>query len=159
MKSLRIGMLFCKICMRDIAMFLSSVSILSVIELMIQCGANVNESLQQGWTCLRPLHAIAGCDDIDIAKPIIELLLAHGAHADCVDRQGKFPQDCTQESAMKELLSSTRKLSLKCRCAQIIVSKNIDHQTYLSVHLLDFIRLHSRPEVESTRRIEISGWW
>ena len=129
-------------------LFMFSVSALSVIELMIQCGANVNESLQQGWTCLRPLHAIAGCDDIDIAKPIIELLLAHGAHADCVDRQGKFPQDSTREPAMKELLSSTRKLSLKCRCAQIIALKNIDYQTHLPAHLIDFIRLHSLPEAE-----------
>ena len=51
---------------------------------------------------------------------------------------------------MKELLSiPTRKLSLKCRCAQIIVSKNIDYQTHLPAHLLDYIRLHSKPEIVS----------
>ena len=130
-------------------LFIFSVSALSVIELMIYCGANVNGVTLNHWTPNRPLHAIAKCRDIDIAKPIIELLLAHGAHADCIDSKGRFPQDYTQEPAMKELLSPTRKLSLKCRCAQIIVSKNIEYQTHLPVHLLDFIRLHSKPEIGS----------
>ena len=136
-------------------LFLFSVSTLSVIELMIQCGANVNGVDWYGRTCLRPLHAMTRWYDIDIVKPIIELLLAHGAHADCVDSEGKLPQDCTWEPTMKELLSSTRKLSLKCRCAQIIVSKKINYQIDLPVHLRDFIRLHSKPEVESPRRIAI----
>ena len=135
-----------------------SVTALSVIQFMIQCDANVNGVGANDWTYGRPLHAIARCDDIDIAKPIIELLLAHGAHADCVDEQGKLPQDCVWKPTIKEFLSPTRKLSLKCRCAQIIVSKNIDYQTHIPVHLLDFIRLHSQLKVQSTSRIEICDW-
>ena len=58
-------------------LFMFSVSALSVIEFLIQCGANVNRIHLNSRTGLRPLHAIARCDDTDIAKPIIELLLAH----------------------------------------------------------------------------------
>ena len=132
---------------------------MSVIELIIQCGANVNGTLLHGSTYVRPLHVIARGNDIDIAKRIIELLLAHGAHTDCIDLEGRFPQDYTREPAMKELLSPTRKLSLKCRCAQIIVLKNIDYQTHLPAHLLNFIGLHSKPKTESKQRIDISVWW
>ena len=82
-----------------------SVSVFSVIEFVIQCGANVNRIHLNGGAGLRPLHAVARYRDIDIAKPIIELLLAHGAHADCIDSERRFPQDYTQEPAMKELLS------------------------------------------------------
>ena len=83
---------------------------------------------------------------------MIEFLLAHGAHADCIDETGQFPEDCTDEPAMKELLSPTRKLCLKCRCAQIIVSKNVDHGNDLPVHLVDFIRIHSNPKIQSKRK-------
>ncbi|CAF3924740.1 unnamed protein product [Adineta steineri] len=104
---------------------------------MIQCGANVN-GIHNNWPFGRPLHAIATCSNIDIAKPIIELFLAQGAHADSIDSRGNLPQDLASQPAVKELLRSTRKLSLKCRCAQIIVSTRINYQNYLSSNLVIF---------------------
>ena len=135
-----------------------SVSPLSVMELMIRCGANVNGIGEYSWIYGRPLHAATTVSDVDVAKPMVELLLTHGAHADCIDERGKFPEDCTDDPAIKELLSPTRKLSLKCRCAQIIASKNINCQTLLPVHLVDFIRLHSNPKIVLPQRIERSYW-
>ena len=111
---------------------------------MIRCGANVNEIENDlsDTPGTRPLHAIA-LAYTDLAKPIAELLLAYGAHADCIDDYGRLPQDRTCDLAIKALLSPTRNLSLKCRCAQMIVSKRINYRQCLSPNLVAFVQLHS----------------
>ncbi|UJR19677.1 hypothetical protein I4U23_022811 [Adineta vaga] len=119
-----------------------NVSTLSVIHLLILCGANVNE-IDTDWSFTRPLHMIARCSNIDIAKPIIQLLHAQGAHADCIDSRGNLPEDLALEPTVKEFLRSNRNLSLRCRCAQIIVSKRTNYQKYLSSNLITFVRLHN----------------
>ncbi|CAF0935501.1 unnamed protein product [Adineta ricciae] len=124
---------------------LYNVSTLSVIQLMIRCGANV-DGASNDRSSVRPLHVIATCSDIDISKPVIELLLSHGAHIDCIDGRGNLPYALASEPAIKELLRPTRSLSLKCRCAQIIVSTRINYQNYLSSNLSSFVRLHVATE-------------
>lgn len=112
---------------------------------MVQCGANVNGT-SNNRSSVRPLHVIATCSDIHIGKSVIELLLSHGAHIDCIDDRGNLPYALASEPAIKELLCPTRNLSLKCRCAQIIVSTRINYQNYLSSNLSDFVRLHETTE-------------
>ena len=116
-----------------------------MIQLMIRSGANVN-GINRGWGITRPLHAIASSYDSDSAKPIIELLLAHGAHADCIDERGRLPQDLVHDPVRKELLSPTRNLSLKCRCAQMIIFKKISYRHCLSPNLVAFVQLHTNDE-------------
>ncbi|CAF1586682.1 unnamed protein product [Adineta ricciae] len=118
-----------------------NVSTLSIIQLMILWGANVN-GRSKNLFLFQPLHVIATCSDIDIAKPIIELLLDQGAHLDCINTRNELPQDLASDSAIKELLCPTRKLSLKCQCAQIIVSTKINYGNCLPSNLSAFVRLH-----------------
>ncbi|CAF4754928.1 unnamed protein product [Rotaria sp. Silwood2] len=113
---------------------------------MIQCGANVNAVCR--YFKERPLHFIAKCLDIDIARPIIELLLVQGAHTDCVDDQGRLPHDLASEPSVKELLRTARRLSLKCRCAQVIISTKMNYRNRLSSNLVAFVRLHCNRETD-----------
>ncbi|CAF1148180.1 unnamed protein product [Adineta ricciae] len=123
----------------------------SAIRLLIQCGADVN-ALSNHWRRInRPLHIIAKCSNILEAKPVIELLLACGAHPDAVDHRGVQPKDEAEVRDVKELLSTSRHLSLKCRCAQLIVSQEINYKHYFYPKLVEFIELHRKSDSPWTR--------
>lgn len=121
---------------------LFSLSVLSIIRLLIRCKANVDEVVPS--TKSTPLHIIAECDDIDIARSVIMLLLEANAHTDFIDKYGRLPEDCAQILEIKMCLRSNRKLSLKCRCAQLINLKNVYYENCLSSNLINFVEMHSR---------------
>ena len=108
---------------------------------MILSGANVNGT-NNNQSFLRPLHAIAACSDIDISKPVIELLLDCGAHPDATNYLGNQSKDEAKARSVKKLLSTSRHLSLKCRCAQVIISQKINYKHYFNGRIIDFIQLH-----------------
>ena len=118
-----------------------SFSIFFAIVFLIQCGADANGILST-WTEDRPLHLIARCSDIIAAKPVIELLLDCGAHPDATDYFGNQPKDEAKVRSVKKLLSTSRHLSLKCRCAQVIISQKINYKHYFNGRIIDFIQLH-----------------
>ena len=124
--------------------FSFSLSNLSIIRLLIQCGADVNEICD--YERNRPLHLIAKCSDIAIAKPVIELLLNAGTHPDTIDYRGCTPKDIAQAPDVKNFLLEHTQLSLKYRCAQMIVSKKMNYQNHLPSSLITFVQLHSNSE-------------
>ena len=133
---------------------------MSIIRLLIQCGADVNEICDNEGN--RPLHFIAQCSNIVRAKPVIELLLAFGAHPDAMNYKGYLPKDIAKARDVKILLSQSQKLSLKCRCARMIISTTINYQKYLSPNLIAFIQLHSNSERnQSSDRFRFNDdfWW
>jgi hypothetical protein len=121
------------------------VSILSIVRLLIDCGANVNEV--DSTTKETPLHIIAGCHDIDHARPVVKLLLDANAHIDCGNIHGCQPEDFARTFEMKEFLHANRKLSLKCLCANLINLKNIRYASCLSSNLIGFVRMHSKKQI------------
>ncbi|UJR13239.1 hypothetical protein I4U23_000261 [Adineta vaga] len=123
-----------------------SFSTFSVICLLIQCGADVNDVFDRYGN--RPLHLIASCSNVLVAKPVIQLLLDYGAHPDVVDYAGRHPVDLTWDHDVKNLLSNSKHLSLKCRCAQL-TSKNLNYQKYLTPKLHSFIQLHTKSHQKS----------
>ncbi|CAF3855504.1 unnamed protein product [Rotaria sp. Silwood1] len=116
--------------------------ILSVIRLLIDAGADVDQAHPR--TKSTPLHMIADCVNADIARSIIELLFAADAHIDCIDYRNCRPEDRARTLEVKELLRTTQKLSLKCRCAHLINSTNMSYANYLSSRLVVFVRMHGR---------------
>ena len=122
---------------------------MSILDLLIRFGADVNEICEE-WSGRRPLHLIATHSNLAIARPLIELLLAHGAHLDVVDRSGHFPQDLARTLDVKELLRIDRQLSLKCRCAQIIASTRMNYETMLPPSLIPFVQLHSNSKRDNS---------
>ncbi|CAF1025280.1 unnamed protein product [Adineta ricciae] len=119
----------------------SSFSIFSAILFLIHCGTDVN-GIFHSWTGDRPLHLIARCSDIIEAKLIIELLLNCGAHPDAINYFGNQPKNEAKVRSVKKLLSTSRHLSLKCRCAQVIISQKINYKHYFNRRTIDFIQLH-----------------
>ncbi|CAF4649604.1 unnamed protein product [Rotaria sp. Silwood2] len=62
---------------------------------------------------------------------------------------------------VKALFCESKKLSLKCQCAQIIGSSNMYYEHYLNSYLTAFVRLHSRPKPNEIRYFDDwsdSGW-
>jgi hypothetical protein len=88
------------------------------------------------------LHLVANTYNVDDAQPIIEILIAAGAHTDCLDYQGLLPEQRAGSIEIKKLLHSKRSRSLKCQCAHLIISKGFNYESYLPKHLKDFILLH-----------------
>ena len=117
---------------------------MSIVRLLIRCGADVNEVAPSMKST--PLHLTARCNDVDNAKSVIRLLLDANAHIDCIDGSGQQPEDRAWSFEIQMLLHENRKLSLKCRCAQLINLKNMCYAKSLSSNLIGFVRMHSRNE-------------
>lgn len=90
-----------------------------------------------------PLHLIARIYDMDVANTVIRLLLDANAHTDYTDYEGCTPEDCARTLEIKELLRNNRKLSLKCRCANLINLQNVPYENYLSSNLIAFVQMHN----------------
>jgi hypothetical protein len=91
-----------------------------------------------------PLHIISQTDNVNenLRRSIIELLLDANAHTDYTDEYGHLPEYYGGQAEIKELLEVNRKLSLKCRCAQLINSENVNYANSLSSRLIAFVRMH-----------------
>ena len=85
---------------------------MSIVRLLIRCGANVDEV--DSVTKSTPLHLIARCENVDNARSVIRLLLDANAHTDCTDIMGHLPEDVARTLEIKELLHANQKISLKC---------------------------------------------
>ncbi|CAF1477737.1 unnamed protein product, partial [Adineta ricciae] len=81
-------------------------------------------------------------NDTDLTQSIIELLIASGTHTDCLDDQRRLPEQCAKHTKIRQLLHSKRSMSLKCQCTHLIISQEIQYESYLSETLKKFILLH-----------------
>ncbi|UJR16588.1 hypothetical protein I4U23_003488 [Adineta vaga] len=123
----------------------NSISTLSIIHLLIHAGADVN-----GTTTVNKatsLHSVVEYWNHDDAKLIVRILLDANAHLDCIDFRGLRPEELLSDLEIKELLRANRKLSLKCRCAHIIVANNLNYTNYLSLKLIRFVQMHSKETI------------
>jgi hypothetical protein len=103
-----------------------------------------------------PLHIICQTRNVDSSKSVIKLLLDANAHTDYTDICSRLPGDLTYQFEIQDLLRVNRKLSLKCRCAQLINSENVCYENSLSSHLIAFVRMHSRSSYY--RQFGLSSW-
>jgi hypothetical protein len=92
-----------------------------------------------------PLHIISQTYNLNenLRRSVIELLLDANAHTDYINENGHLPEYYAGQAEIKELLRVNRKLSLKCRCAQLINSENVNYENSLSSRLIAFVRMHS----------------
>jgi hypothetical protein len=104
---------------------------------LLYCGADIDE-----YSGYRPLHQVALRSDREYAQSIIKILIAAGTHTDCRDYQGLLPEERALDPNIRNYLYTKRSRSLKCQCAQLIIAKKIEYQSYLSNHLKSFVRMH-----------------
>lgn len=124
----------------------------SIIRLLINCGADVNQICFRGYD--RPLHLIAQCSDITIAKPVVELLLAAGAYPYAINVCHSIPYYSGRLPVVKELLRPSPIRSLKSQCAKILSLKTINYENYLPLPLVAFINFHVKPKINYSLWIE-----
>jgi ankyrin repeat protein len=81
---------------------------LSMVEYLLQKGANVNVTNKMGST---PLHKAAICQFEPIA--MVKLLLKHGGDANIKNKAGLYPEMLCQDSKLKEIILNDCKIDLK----------------------------------------------
>ncbi|CAF0768149.1 unnamed protein product [Adineta ricciae] len=118
-----------------------SVPVLSCIRVLIDSGVDVNEIVSS--TKSTPLHLIAQCSNIDHARSVIRLLLEANAHLDYVNRNGLKAEQLACDWEIRDLLRINRKLSLKCQCAHLVNSRNLNYSHYLCPRLIKFVQMHT----------------
>jgi aspartate-semialdehyde dehydrogenase len=67
------------------------------------------------------------------------MLIAAGAHTDCLDDQGFLSEERAENNEIRKLLHSKRSISLKCQCTRLIISEGINYESNLPNNLKNFI--------------------
>ena len=124
--------------------FYSNFPSLEMIQLLLECGARVNSSDEDGNT---PLHVAAENillqqDDKvgkEMAKVIQELLNAH-AHIDARNNEGQMAG--TNLSTVWFKIKLLNHVSLKCLAARVIKEHKIPYKGEVPVSLIPFIEMH-----------------
>lgn len=111
----------------------------SVLKLLLECGANVNAKNEHGWT---PLHVATM--PYNYSNYLVKLLLDFGAHLDQPDRHGKTPLDAITDlirhnNADISLINYT---NLKCMCASLIIKEGIRYEGQIPKTLENFVKSH-----------------
>jgi len=110
---------------------------MSVIKLLLECGAPVNARNESKST---PLHVAA--NPYNFYSPLVQLLLDHGAHLDQPNRAKDCPSVLIANNPMNTicLLSYT---SLKCLAANTVVKHSIPYKGQIPATLETFVKFHS----------------
>ncbi|CAF1443771.1 unnamed protein product [Rotaria sordida] len=106
--------------------------------ILLQCGADVNESDAKRNT---PLHIFL-LNSITYDETIIKFLCDAGAHLDYVNIWRKTAIDVAPNMAIKKLLKSNMIFSLKCLCARFIQHNNVRFHENISTALVRFVEEH-----------------
>ena len=116
---------------------------IGAMRLLLTVGFDPNAINNEGNT---PLHIAAtlkpGCDNFLLLTNTLEVLLDEGAHHDFVNNDGKIAMDIAQSDEARWILSSKRKLELKCISARAVKTFGLHYlglvprtfEKYISMH-------------------------
>ena len=112
---------------------------LNVVELLLECGADVNALDRSNNTALRLctqpyLKLVSKNHEQEV---IIELLLRYSAHVDIVNDSG----DIAAKGLQIQILDH---VNLKCLAAAVIRDRRIPYVGRIPVHLEPFVQMHGR---------------
>lgn len=113
--------------------FYSAFPNVSVVQVLLECGANAVEMDNEGNTALHILEE--NIQNRDIITQIAEMLVAEGCHADARNCKGIPASD-----RLKMDFSS--QITLKCLCAHVVKKFAIHYGEILPRSLHDFIEMH-----------------
>ncbi|CAF3477166.1 unnamed protein product [Rotaria sp. Silwood1] len=111
---------------------------LLTVRTLLQCGADVNQPDAMRNT---PLHIFL-FNSVTCDETIIQCLCDAGAHLDYVNNWRKTAIDVAPSIAIKQLLKSKMKFSLKCLCARLIQHSNVPFCGNIPTSLVRFVEEH-----------------
>ena len=107
-----------------------------ILELLLECGANVNCQDIRGDT---PLHFSLDCQKPD--NDIVRILLDNGAHIDTCNSYGQTPYGLL--SKLPHLrINPLHYMTLKCYAARAIMNFHVPYKGHIPRALEDFVPLH-----------------
>ena len=117
---------------------------LEVVEVLLECGAQVNECDCDRSTplhvCAEALTAMKEESEVKNLERIISCLIDRGAHVDSKNSTGKVAGEELTRSSYRICLVDH--VTLKCLAARAVRSYGIPHEGEVPVSLLPFINMH-----------------
>lgn len=110
---------------------------LSVIELLLECGANCNALDSEKNT---PLHIAA--KNRPCRSDVFQLLLKNGAHIDACNADGKTPIQLIRGMSVYEIAPPLEYLTLQCLAAKKILRSAIPYKGIIPKRLEKFVEMH-----------------
>ena len=119
--------------------FISQFKNCAVVELLLECGANVNAVDDEHNTALH----LCLKQHRKWMKRIAELLLKNGAHVDMVN----FSGDSAAEILTSSLIgwNVLNYVSLKCLAARVVMKYKIPYVGHIPASLESFVQMHGTP--------------
>ena len=124
--------------------FFSQFPSIAVVELLLECGANVNAVDGENNTalhlCSKALQNPEMTQHHDFITRIAVLLLTHGAHADMVNHSG----DRAIQGLTSNLMGMNTQdfVNLKCLAARVVMKYGIPYVGHIPNSLESFVQMH-----------------
>ncbi len=117
----------------------------ATIQLLIDCGFDVNAFNQIGDTPLHTLFRTMLDSTLSVVEAILHIFLNTGRlHPDYINQARKTALDCTSNTYLIGLFKRKMNISLKCLCATRLNQLNVNYENCLSSDLIDFVKRHKR---------------
>ena len=129
----------------------------AVVELLLECGANVNAVDDDHNTalhlCSKAIRNSGTQKHHDLMKGIAELLLKNGAHVDMVNLSGNSAAEILTSSLIGWNVLDF--VSLKCLAARVVMECNIPYAGHIPASLESFVQIHGTPNEDDSDDIRM----
>jgi len=112
---------------------------LSVVRLLVECGAKINANNQTGST---PLHTASMVENFN--QEIVEILLDNGAHIDIRNGSNDRPVDMLKRvpEGAGSKINPLHYTTLRCLAARVVAKHGVPYKEEIPAILEEFIQAH-----------------
>lgn len=122
--------------------FYSSFPALTVIKILVSCGADLKFQCDKGNTPLLKAAKSLAVFDAFIEESVVTFLLEAGSHIDTVNKEGETPLTYMERQVIGARFYPMNYLSLKCLASRTIVKHGLKYQDEIPKSLVDFVEMH-----------------
>ena len=113
------------------------------VRLLLNAGCGVNVVNREGDSVLHLAVAFKpSASDVQLLRGVLEALLDGGAHEDLVNKDRKTPIDVAETDESRRILSTRRRLDLKCIAARAVQKFGLSYVGVVPETVEKFISLH-----------------
>ena len=137
--------------------FISPFTNCAVVEMLLECGANVNAIDDEHNTalhlCSKGIQNSGTQQHLDLMKRIAEILLKNGAHVDMVNISGDSAAEIRASSLIGWNMFNF--VSLKCLAASVVMECEIPYVGHIPASLESFVQIHGTPNKDDSDDIRM----